>query len=317
MISINQLSQSLAHGFLQPWGACQLRLILRTTALVFLCGGTACNKSAKPEAVPRSGVGDETIAVIKLDLPTMTEGGRLRERLQTLGQHTSADWSPIGNLVDTLSSNGVNQIAIPVNLGGSMLESMGIYLGGKVGAENEDLETAIIKAGSGTMLGAAALMTAVTDTAGGWKFWGLGGGRISNSSGSVAKRYEKAFAEAGLAPLQLVVLVPAEEILGDINPQPSDPRLIRQISRLLKAAKDIEFFHLSVGLQGELVAGARFRTQQAAASFADSWTILSRDLQLVSGPATSGQTDALFASLFENLGRHTPTVVGPSVRWGK
>lgn len=276
---------------------------------------TGCNRSANPGAVPRSGVGDETVAVLKVDLALMNADGRLQERIQALSRGTETDWTPFGKMVAALSSNGVSQIAIPVNIGPSMLESVGIYLGGKVRCENEDLETALIEAGGGSPLAAGALFSAVTDTSRGWKFWGVGGGFLSSARGSVARRYEDAFEQGGAAPIQVVVLTPSEDILGDINPQPSDPRLIRQVGRLLKAAKGMESLRLAIASDGStLSAGALFDRDSGAADFVKSWSALSRDLQLAAGPADSANSRS-FAALFEKLAHLTPKADGRWVRW--
>ena len=276
---------------------------------------TGCNRSANPRAVPRSGVGDETVAVLKVDLALMNADGRLQERIQALSRGTETDWTPFGKMVSALSSNGVSQIAIPVNIGPSMLESVGIYLGGKVRCENEDLETTLIEAGGGSPLAAGALFSAVTDTSRGWKFWGVGGGFLSSARGSVARRYEDAFEQGGAAPIQVVVLTPSDDILGDINPQPSDPRLIRQVGRLLKAAKGMESLRLAIASDGStLSAGALFDRDSGAADFVKSWSALSRDLQLAAGPADSANSRS-FAALFEKLAHLTPKADGRWVRW--
>jgi hypothetical protein len=213
-------SHAPADGASSPSAICAHPLLALFSLLLLslLCG---CEREFEHGSVPRSGVGDETIAVIMVDLPLMRVDGLLNERIRALGRETQTDWAPFGRMVATLSSNGVNRIAIPIQFGSSMIESMGVYLGGVIRAENEDLESALIAAGGGSPLGAAALMTAVTDTVGGWKFWGMGGGGIANPNRSRARRYEEAFQESGPAPIQVVVLVPSDDILGDIHPQPS------------------------------------------------------------------------------------------------
>jgi hypothetical protein len=113
----------------------------------------------------------------------------------------------------------------------------------------------------------------------------------------------------------VVVLTPSEDILGDINPQPSDPRLIRQVGRLLKAAKGMESLRLAIASDGStLSAGALFDRDSGATDFVKSWSALSRDLQLAAGPADSANSRS-FAALFEKLAHLTPKADGRWVRW--
>jgi hypothetical protein len=266
--------------------------------------------------VPSSGIGEETIAIVKIDLQLINADGRWQERIQALARETQSDWGPFSKMIGAMSSNGVSQIAIPVNFGPSMLETLGIYLRCSSPARNEDLETALIGAGGGSMLAAAALMAAITDTAGGWKFWGVGGGEVSSVSGSTARRYEDAFKQGGAAPLQVVVLTPAEDLLGEINPQPSDPRLLRQVGGLLKAAKDMESMRVAIVPDGAgLVAGALFKSEASAAAFVGKWADISRDLQLAAG-SDSSAGDQPFAALLERVGHLAPRAEGRWVRWG-
>ena len=309
--SVSRLHPSGSPPVPGPW-----RLV---AALGFVClalGLAGCgSNSGDPQSVPRSGVGDDTIAVFKVDLASMNANNRLQQRIELLSQQTQADWAPFGRLLAALSSNGVSQVALPVNFGPSMTEALGIYLGGKIQCGNEELETAILEATGGGMLAVAALGSAVTETKGGWRFWGVGGGVVSTASRAVAKRYEKAFKEADPAPVQVVILIPNEDLIGDIDPQPSDPRLYRQVGRLLKAAKGMDSLRLAIDPEGpRFSAGALFNNEKSAADFATSWKGLSRDLQLASGKPDSDAVQAV-ATLVDQLSRLTPKREGLWVRW--
>jgi hypothetical protein len=82
-------------------------------------------------AIPWCAVGAETVALLKIDLSCLagTDGhegtGRL---LDALGPAAAANAISRGKLEKALSYQGVTQVAVPLNVGPSTLQNIGLYL---------------------------------------------------------------------------------------------------------------------------------------------------------------------------------------------
>ena len=280
--------------------------------------------SGKVDAIPRAGVGLDTMAVIKMDLHLMGEEDSFWKRVFQPDPVPEEQVNGLKKLRKTLLEHGVDQLVVPLNLGWSTFQSAGVYLGGRIRGDNEELETAIMKAGSGPMVGAAALFTAITSVGDGWKFWGVGGGKVSSSNASVGHRYEAMFHETGAAIFQIVVLGPD----GGRPPtatNPEAPRLLRQLSRLANSAKGLQAFHLAIipdpsspkGTKSK--AGAIFDTEESARQFIASWKAIADDLAIAAGSNAVEKDSNVIgnaaSNLLDRLGKSAPSTDGRWIRW--
>ena len=298
--------------------------VLLVVVIVFkACGGR--NQSGRAFSVPYAGVGSDTLAVIKMDLRLLGDDASVWQKIPGLGADMEQMIGALPKLRLALAGHGVSQALVPVNLGWSTFERAGVYLGGQIKGSDEEIETAILEAGGGTLIGASALLSSISSAGGGWRFWGVGGGKISSPDRSVAKRYESVFRAAGPAPFQIVVLGSSEGAAkAEDNPQ--TPRLLRQLNRLSSSARGMLGFRFALIPENgsrqnlRIVAGAFFDSEKSAQKFVASWKAIATDLSLAAGSADQAKDSGnivlqAFAGMADRLGAAAPVLERRWIRW--
>ena len=283
------------------------------------------NESDNPFAVPRSGVGTDTFAVARLDLKRLAAFDEAHWRLIESGDTTPSGTgaSSLHSLVDTFVAQGVSQVVVPLNVGASTFDGLGIYLGGVIKISDEDIESAILASNSSKAVKAMTLLSSVSNCAGGWRFWGVGEGNNSASDRTVARHYEDIFKAGGAAVFQVVILGASHgSSVVDGKIAPGTPRIVRQFRRLRTAAKGMDSFRVALNpdtASAEHLSwdfAAVFEDNESAQKFVSSWRNLAQDIALTAGPSGDpGLLDKLLAPLITKLTTTLPTAQGRMVSW--
>ena len=292
--------------------------------LIWLCWPER-NLSAALHAVPRMAVGMRTFAIVRLDVAQATgvSGSGWSSLQDSSGAKSGPSAGEIQTILQVLAGQGVTQVVVPVNLELGSGEGLGLYLGGRMRSSPEEMESAVLTSGAGKFIKLISLMTAVSSCGSGWRFWGLGGGVSSRVDAQTADRYENAFKASGRAVAQVIVLGSSPGGAAAPAPKPTDPRIVRQLSRLRIAAEGMDSFRLAIvrdsvnpsALRHE--SAALFIDDAAASRFAASWRALAGDLSSAAAPVGEpGLLDRSLGPVLEALSSSVPRAEGRLVKWG-